>query len=181
MDPDLRFRPMAVADLPLLRHWLAQPHVAEWWDDAEEVVDAVEHPDDPQLPGPPVHPWIMEVDGHDVGFLQWYRVEADEYYPDLDIPLDTVGIDLSIGEAEQLGRGIGRRVLPAFIAEVVLAAVPVCREVWIDPDTTNERARRAYAAAGFVDSGIDLPDPDSDDPARRRRLMRMALDDAGVR
>jgi len=169
---------MTVADLDDLHRWLAEPHVAEWWDEADEIFDAVLHPGDPQIPGPPVSPWVFDVDGRPAGFIQWYRVERDEYFP-LDIPVETVGIDLSIGELDLVGIGIGRRVLPAFIAEVVLPAVPACTEIWIDPDLTNQRARRAYAAAGFVDTGTDLPDPDH--PEGGRRLMRQPAPSARLR
>jgi len=30
------FRPMTAADLPLVLHWLKQPHVVEWWGDTHE-------------------------------------------------------------------------------------------------------------------------------------------------
>ena len=30
------FRPMTAADLPLIRRWLALPHVREWWGDPAE-------------------------------------------------------------------------------------------------------------------------------------------------
>ena len=36
MAPDYAFRPMTAADLPLMRRWLAQPHVGEWWGDPSE-------------------------------------------------------------------------------------------------------------------------------------------------
>ena len=36
MAPDYVFRPMTAADLPLIRRWLAVPHVGEWWGDPAE-------------------------------------------------------------------------------------------------------------------------------------------------
>ena len=33
MAPDYVFRPMTSADLPLVRRWLAEPHVVQWWGD----------------------------------------------------------------------------------------------------------------------------------------------------
>jgi aminoglycoside 6'-N-acetyltransferase len=36
MTPGYVFRPMTAADLPLVRRWLALPHVMEWWVDPEE-------------------------------------------------------------------------------------------------------------------------------------------------
>ena len=34
--PQYQFRPMCADDLPLLREWLARPHVVAWWHDADE-------------------------------------------------------------------------------------------------------------------------------------------------
>ncbi|MEH2576261.1 hypothetical protein V1272_005596 [Bradyrhizobium sp. AZCC 1708] len=31
MAPEYVFRPMAMDDLPLVRRWLAEPHVVKWW------------------------------------------------------------------------------------------------------------------------------------------------------
>ena len=39
--PQYQFRPMSADDLPLLRDWLARPHVAEWWRDADEQFELV--------------------------------------------------------------------------------------------------------------------------------------------
>jgi len=34
--PRYEFLPMSAADLPLVRRWLAAPHVREWWGDPGE-------------------------------------------------------------------------------------------------------------------------------------------------
>src|SRR3979490_1842268 len=34
--PRYQSRPMSAADLPLVRDWLARPHVAAWWHDADD-------------------------------------------------------------------------------------------------------------------------------------------------
>lgn len=173
-DSTLAFRPMVRNDLPLLQEWLEQPHVARWWDDAEETFEVARERHGPgAITLGPVNPWIFEVDGRPVGFVQWYFVEVhDEWFPGLEIRPRTVGLDLAIGDPTEVGRGLGRRVLLEFIHHVLRAAVPDTPEVWVDPDPANERAMRAYRAAGFVDSGIDLPDPTR--PGAVRRLMRLS-------
>ena len=160
-------------DLPQLQAWLAEPHVAEWWDDASETIEGVEAKYAERTDGDHhVVPWIMEVEGKPVGFVQWYRVEDEaEWYPGVDIPPGTVALDMAIGDPAYLDQGHGRRLLLEFAHHVLRAAAPDSLEVWIDPDPRNERAVRSYRAAGFVDTGIDLPDPDH--PGRVRRLMRM--------
>ena len=31
-----QFRPMTADDLPLIKRWLAAPHVSEWWGDPDQ-------------------------------------------------------------------------------------------------------------------------------------------------
>src|SRR5262245_48613499 len=50
------------------------------------------------------------------------------------------------------GRGVGRRAL-ALVLEHAFGTLGAHR-VWLDVITHNERARRAYAAAGFVHEGV---------------------------
>ena len=173
-DEQLSFRPMGRDDLPRLHDWLQQPHVAEWWDDAAETIEGVEARYGERVEGTsPVTPWVVEVDGTPVGWVQWYRVADEaEWFPGVAIPPDTVALDLAIGDPAYVGKGHGRRILLEFVHHVVRTTMPGCPEVWIDPDPRNERAVRAYRAAGFHDTGIDLPDPDH--PGQVRRLMKMS-------
>ncbi|WP_426571670.1 GNAT family N-acetyltransferase [Aquihabitans sp. McL0605] len=173
-DEQLSFRPMVLEDLPQLSAWLQEPHVAEWWDDASETVEGVEAKYRDRVEGEhPVEPWVMEVEGVPVGFVQWYRVEDEaEWYPGLAIPPGTVALDIAIGDPDYVGRGHGRRLVLEFVHHVLRARAPDSPEVWIDPNPRNLRAMRAYRAAGFTDTGIDLPDPDA--PSEVRRLLTMS-------
>lgn len=172
-EEQLSFRPMGRGDVPLLQAWLAQPHVAEWWDDAVETIEGVEAKYVARVEGANhVAPWVMEIEGTPIGFVQWYRVEDEaEWFPGVEIPPGTVAIDLAIGDPDYIGRGHGRRLILEFCHHVLRPAAPDSPEVWIDPNPRNERAVRAYRAAGFVDTGIDLPDLDA--PGEVRRLMRL--------
>lgn len=169
----LAFRPMARDDIPLLRRWLAAPHVAQWWGSADETFEGVAARDGERVGrAHPVQPWVFEIDGQPTGFLQWYRVEDElAWYPGVDVPPGTVAMDLAIGDPDRTGRGLGRRVVLEFVHHVLRAAAPDSPEVWIDPNPRNEAAVRCYRAVGFADTGIELPDPD--DPTQVRRLMRL--------
>jgi aminoglycoside 6'-N-acetyltransferase len=57
------------------------------------------------------------------------------------------GIDISIGEASNLGKGYGPLIVKHFAAK--LFAEGATRLV-IDPDKTNTRAVNAYLKAGFA-------------------------------
>jgi RimJ/RimL family protein N-acetyltransferase len=172
-DEQLSFRPLREPDLPLLHAWLSEPHVVEWWGAPPETLAETqakylarverEHHQTP---------WIMEVDGSPAGWIQWYRVADEaEWFPGVEVPPGTVAVDMAIGEAALLHRGLGRRLLLEFVHHVVRSAAPEAPEVWIDPSPRNEVAIRCYQAAGFVDAGIDLPDPER--PGEVRRLMRL--------
>jgi aminoglycoside 6'-N-acetyltransferase len=172
-DEQLSFRPLHQNDLALLHRWMGEPHVARWWgqpptSEAELEAKYLARAEDQHHAAP----WIMEVEATPVGWVQWYRVadEAD-WFPGLEIPPGTVGIDLAIGDPDRIGRGLGRRLLLEFVHHVVRAAAPDSPEVWIDPNPRNQAAVRCSRAAGFVDTGVDLPDPEQ--PGELRRLMRM--------
>ncbi|HEU0151034.1 MAG TPA: GNAT family N-acetyltransferase, partial [Bradyrhizobium sp.] len=41
MASDYTFRPMIAADLPLIRRWLGEAHVRQWWGDPDEQLALV--------------------------------------------------------------------------------------------------------------------------------------------
>jgi aminoglycoside 6'-N-acetyltransferase len=63
-----------------------------------------------------------------------------------ELPADAVGVDLSIGEAAWLSRGVGSAALASFVAWLRSEGLET---IVIDPDPANTRAVRAYAKAGF--------------------------------
>ena len=62
------------------------------------------------------------------------------------LPKDAIGVDLSIGEAENLSMGLGSLALQHFVATLWKDGF---RNIIIDPDCDNKRAVRAYEKAGF--------------------------------
>jgi aminoglycoside 6'-N-acetyltransferase len=137
------FRALAEPDFATVRDWIARPHWQEWWGDPDEEVAVIRA----GLREPGFSAWIFTVDGRDAGYIQaWQPAGAWEIPVDAP-PATTRGIDLSVAEAGDLGRGIGRRVIAAFVERLGADGI---RRVLIDPHPDNERARRAYAAAGFV-------------------------------
>ncbi len=64
----------------------------------------------------------------------------------MELPSDTVGVDLSIGDPQRLGQGIGTAVLKAFVQRLRGEGHT---NIIIDPDPENQRAVRAYRSAGF--------------------------------
>jgi len=145
------FRPMSDLDLPVIRHWLVQPHVAEWWNDAAEQFELIsgdlDHPDMAQF--------IVTTGTRQFGYLQCYNLSAwnTGFGPQ---PAGTRGLDQFIGEPDMIDRGHGSAFIRAFTDRLLDIGTP---RVVIDPDPANARAIRSYEKAGFQkDRMVDTPD-----------------------
>lgn len=141
MTPTYTFRPMTPVDMPLIRRWLAAPHVAEWWHDPETLAFVggdLDHPDLAQF--------IVSLDGRSFAYLQCYQI-GDWHVSFGPQPVGTRGLDQFIGEADMLGCGHGSAFIRAFIDQLFACGVP---RIVIDPSPANPRAIRAYEKAGFV-------------------------------
>jgi aminoglycoside 6'-N-acetyltransferase len=147
-----RFRPMSADDLPLVRGWLAMPHVAEWWGDADEQFDLVTG----DLDEPAMDQFVVLTQQYPFAYLQCYDPAA---WPEGGLgahPEGTRGIDQFIGKAEMVDRGHGSAFIRAFTDDLFGAGTP---RVVTDPDPENARAIRAYEKAGFVkDRLVDTSD-----------------------
>lgn len=135
---------------PLLCEWLNAPHLRQWWGDPEEelghIRDMVEGRDSTQ-------PFLIMLDGAPKGYIQcWFlgHRQNETWVKDhpwlSELPADTVGVDLSLGDAAQLSQGIGSAALSAFSRRLVDES---CESIIVDPDRKNRRAVGAYAKAGF--------------------------------
>jgi aminoglycoside 6'-N-acetyltransferase len=88
------------ADLPLLRRWVGQPHWREWWGDPEKAVAEISA----ALESIETEPLIVELDGKAVAYIQSYDPHLEDGHPYQDQPFGTLGLDISIGPAELLGK-----------------------------------------------------------------------------
>jgi len=136
------FRPFRAADLPLMQTWLDAPHMQRWWGEAEPALAELRH----AIEEPSTEPFLILIDGHPAGYIQSYDIHAEPDHPYRDQPPGSVGIDLSLGEADLLGAGHGPRIIEAFVARLFAAGAS---RIVIDPAPDNERAIRAYEKAHF--------------------------------
>jgi aminoglycoside 6'-N-acetyltransferase len=134
-------------DLESVRAWLAEPHIARWWNitpDAEVVAAKY----GPRLvPGSLTAMWVIEADGAAAGVLQSYRHRD---YPEHDAAVgiaDACGIDYFLS-APYCGRGVGGRMLRSA-AELVLSKAPDCDCCVATPAQANVASWRALERAGF--------------------------------
>jgi aminoglycoside 6'-N-acetyltransferase len=147
----MRLRPATLEDLALLRRWDEQPHVIaalgadahdgsddDDWDWAHEL--ARTPPDWREL-------LIAEVDGRPIGFLQLIDPAREDSHYWGATAADLRAIDIWIGEAADLGRGFGTRMMHLALERCF--ADPGVAAVVIDPLFENVRARRFYERLGF--------------------------------
>jgi aminoglycoside 6'-N-acetyltransferase len=137
-----RFSKMTEADLPLIKHWLEQPHVVEWWGSTHEQFGIVSG----DLTLKTMDQFIVSFGDRPFGYIQCYDLRN---WPDGglgDHPPGTLGIDQFIGEADMVNRGHGSIFIKAFVDARIADGAP---RIITDPDPANERAIRAYEKAGL--------------------------------
>src|SRR6266436_4691014 len=94
--PSYVFRPMKTDDLPLVKRWLAEPHVVQWWGDTHEQFELVSGD--------------LEVEAPDNGLGSH--------------PRRTRGIDQFIGEPDMMDRGHGSAFIRTFIDRLLASGAP---------------------------------------------------------
>ncbi len=177
---EITFRALRASEVPLLHSWLAEPHVALWWEPATTLRE-VEGDYLPRLSGDDVLPlaapagvtqYLAYDDETPFAFIQAYRVMAHQdegWWPEETDPC-ALGIDQFIGVPEKLGRGLGTALVRAFVTKLFDDDPRVTR-VQADPSPDNARAIAMYRRAGFEDAGL-VETPDG--PVRLMRIVRPA-------
>lgn len=159
MRPAISFRPLERSDFPRLASWLSAPHVARWWNEADDLA-SVEAKYGPRVDGQePTHTFVVECADRPIGWAQWYLwADYPQHARRIGAPDASAGIDLAIGEADFMGIGLGPLIIRAFVTRFVFAN-PGVSAVLSDPDERNVRSLRAFAKAGFIGvSTLRLPE-----------------------
>lgn len=170
------FRRVTRADFPLLASWLAQPHVARWWNH-DSTLEAVARDFGPAADGrEPGEDHLALLDGEPIGLVQYSRFEdypeyIEELAPVLTVPGHAVTIDYLIGDPALTGRGLGTAIISAFVASI-WETNPEASCVIVPVSSANQASWRALLAAGFhlVARGELEPDNPIDD--RRHEILR---------
>ena len=135
------FRPVRPADLALLDHWRAMPHVVQYWGPPEAETAAE------TLADPRVAMWIVEHRGRPFAYAQDYSPHDWDDHPFAHLPPGARGIDQYIGEPGMIGRGHGGIFVRLHCYRLFAAGAPA---IGTDPHPDNRRAIRAYEKAGFA-------------------------------
>lgn len=132
------------ADIPLLKYWDTQPHIIE-----TVCGDDGGWPWDVEIPV--TVPWrehlIAEEDGRPVGFMQIIDPAEEEAHYWGDIEPDLRAVDIWIGEAGDLGRGLGTQMMQLALERCF--SNPQVKAILIDPRSSNTRAHSFYERIGF--------------------------------
>jgi RimJ/RimL family protein N-acetyltransferase len=150
---EFTFDPLKEQDLSMLREWLQRPHVARWWGPAESLEELREDYIAGAVGPNATRAYIAKVGGEPIGFIQCYVVmgSGGGWWEGETDP-GARGTDQFLANEAQLGRGVGRAMIRAFVERVFEdASVTV---VQTDPSPENERAIRCYTRAGFEPVGV---------------------------
>ena len=144
------FRPMTLDDLPAVAERLAQPHVRRWYPSEEHSPDQVEREYGAAIRSEdPTRMWVVEADGHPIGQMQDYRLRDHPTYAAATGMPDAVGIDFAITDPNQVGHGLGTRMLWRFVRDVVWMNYDATSVVSA-PDPGNVASIRTLEKVGFV-------------------------------
>ena len=127
----------------LLAKWLARPHVARWHPDPDAWLHWALNP-------PPAGSHaLIACGGRPIGYLRWQKVgrETLDSLGLLEIPRDSVDIDILIGEPDGVGHGLGPRALSILVEK--LHEDPSTPLLGLTTSVLNLAAQRAFEKAGF--------------------------------
>ena len=172
------FRRLTRLDFPLLGRWLAQPHVARWWNhdssptameaDFGAVIDRLD----------PADVLIVSLGARPIGLLQRYTfADNPSYIAELagliDAPGAALSIDYLIGEPELLGRGLGSAMIRAAV-DAIWRDHPDAPSIIVPVSTANVASWRALERAGFTLAATGWLTPDNPIDDGDHRVYRIA-------
>lgn len=164
VDPDVvvALRAAGPGDLPDLVRWRQSEHVCAWWGaDGEPTAENVAAQYAPDIDGmTPTRLWIAEVNGRSVGFVQDYRISDYPEFALLTAHPDAVGVDYAIGDPQWVGKGLGTRVVWAWMLRA-RRRFPEAPAFFAAPDHRNAASLRLLAKLGF-EQGVWFDEPQRD-------------------
>ena len=161
-DTRVALRAMGRGDLADLLRWRRADHVARWWAGEGVPTEAeVEERYGPRIDGmTPTRMWVVEVNGRSVGFVQDYVIADHPDYAVLCPDPRAIGVDYAIGEATWVGRGLGAKVLWAWMLRA-RRRFPDATAYFAAPDHRNTASLRVLAKVGFTE-GVWFGQPRDD-------------------
>ena len=158
-NDSVTLRLMTEHDLAMLYEWLNRSHIVEWWggEEARPTLADVQEQYLPSFSARVRHSihcnaewradWVCPVVR-----CSWKRGRMEE-----ETDPGVRGIDQSLANASQLGKGLGTKLVRALVE--LLFNDPEVTKIQTDPSPSNLRAIRCYEKAGFERQGtVTTPD-----------------------
>ena len=147
---EIDFRPLQVADLPLLTAWLAEPHVRRFYQKQPATLRDVALEYGPTIRAEePSLSHLAILNGAPFAYLQCYRMG---HYPDwgaFSDAADGVSVFFFIGDPAFLRRGRGRLALGGYLRQVAFPSYPEETRAYIGHELINTAALKCSQAVGF--------------------------------
>jgi aminoglycoside 6'-N-acetyltransferase len=173
----MTWRHVTPDDFPLLARWLAASHVARWWHH-ETSAEAVDRDFGPSARHEePNEDLLAFLDGAPLGLLQRsflhdYPEYLTELAPITPVPHRAMTIDYLIGDAADVGRGIGTHLIRSALSQLWADHKDAeCVIVAVHAD--NIGSWRALEKAGLARVGSGELDPDNPTDDRRHHVYRV--------
>jgi aminoglycoside 6'-N-acetyltransferase len=146
----ITLRHATLDDLPTLVRWDHEPHVISSTTDdpdAENAFEGIDWAEEITAGSEVSRYWIAELDGRPIGAMQIIDPAREPMHYWGEIEDGFRALDTWIGEAGDLGAGLGTEMMRQALAMCFSDADVT--EVLIDPLASNERAHRFYQRLGF--------------------------------
>ncbi len=174
---EFSFRRLNRADFPLLGAWLAEPHVARWWNHDVDP-EALERDFGASADGAePSEDWLVLLGARPVGLIQYSRFDdypayREEVLPIVEVPPRAASIDYLLGDPSLIGQGLGTAMIREFVERIWTTAADVpCLIVPVH--SHNVASWRALRSAGFHLVGRGELEPDNPIDDRGHEILRI--------
>lgn len=144
MESEIHFRKATIKDLSLLKYWDQQLHVIT----ASGVDDEIEWEIELNSSSPFSEYLIAILNERPIGVVQIIDPANEEtHYWGFDVEQNLRAIDIWIGDASDLGKGYGTKMIKLAIE--LCFSNPQISAILIDPLVSNKDAIRFYERIGF--------------------------------
>lgn len=135
------FRPLTPDDLPLMRRWLALPHVRVWWGDIDRNIALMKQ----DMDNPEISLQVVTMAGRPFAYLHHHDVRTFSMLQFADLSYGTRAISTFVGDAEFLGPGYAAGYIGDCVDDLRLR-YPMAA---VAPNSTDARQISIYTQAGF--------------------------------
>ncbi len=142
----VNFRKMQIEDLIIFEKWLYTPHVAKWYHDPIDWIEEIEKQDNDFSW---VHHFIVEYEGNDIGFCQYYACkDSDECWEGYTELGGSYSIDYMIGETDYLRKNLGKQIVAKLIEKIMLH--DDAERIVVQPEQENKASCGLLLSCDFV-------------------------------